>query len=51
MRPGFSASEAEHTPMLAGDVRGNCTADITEISRRGAGQIAAGLAPSCRNSA
>ena len=44
MRPGFSASEAEHTPMLAGDVRGNCIADITEISRRGAGQIAAGLA-------
>ena len=30
--------------MLAGDVRGNCIEDITEISRRGAGQIAAGLA-------
>ena len=30
--------------MLIDDVRGNCIEDITEISRRGAGQIAAGLA-------
>jgi hypothetical protein len=34
----------EHTPMLAGDVRGNCIEGITEISRRVAGQVAAGLA-------
>ena len=34
----------EHTPMLIGDVRGNCVEGSTEIGRRGAGQIAAGLA-------
>jgi hypothetical protein len=34
----------EHTPVLIDDVRGNCIEDITEISRRGAEQIAAGLA-------
>ena len=34
----------EHTPMLIDDRRGNCTEDITEIGRRDAGQIAAGLA-------
>ena len=30
--------------MLVDDVRGNCMEDITEISRRGTGQIATGLA-------
>jgi hypothetical protein len=34
----------EHTPTLIDDVRGNYVEDITEISRRGTGQIAAGLA-------
>jgi hypothetical protein len=30
--------------MLIDDVRGSCVEEITEIGRRGAGQIAAGLA-------
>ena len=34
----------EHTPMLIDDGRGRCTEGIAGIGRRGAGQIAAGLA-------
>jgi hypothetical protein len=44
MRPGFLGFGSGAHSHARGDVRGNCIEDITEISRRGAGQIAAGLA-------